>query len=160
MRDWCWHDHGQRKRREDNETRGFVCASQHCEPWTGPRSSAARATRVLSAARLSDHRRVSAQRHQRFTRTTTSPRPIDGDLPEAARGCGRGVPLRPAYGAIEDPDSTRLHKVIVVVSPHVVVAIPNLDGFTMMPCWTIEVYFSQTYPPRGGVTRFFASRIS
>ena|SRR2546425_3415916 len=82
-------------------------------------------------------------------RTTTSPRPIDGDLPEAARGCGRGVPLRPAYGAIEDPDSTRLHKVIVVVSPHVVVAIPNLDGFTMMPCWTIEVYFSQTYPPRG-----------
>src|SRR2546427_3289308 len=38
---------------------------------------------------------------------------------------------------------------IIVVVPHVVVAIPNLDGFTMMPCWTIEVYFSQTYPPRG-----------
>src|SRR6266581_3314401 len=33
MRDWCWHDHGQRERRDDNETRGLVCESQHCEPW-------------------------------------------------------------------------------------------------------------------------------
>ena len=96
-----------------------------------------------------DRRRVRGQGNQRFSRTTTLARQADDCLPEAACGCRRGVPLRPAYGAIEDPDSTRLHKVIVVVSPHVVVAIPNLDGFTMMPCWTIEVYFSQTYPPRG-----------
>src|SRR5213080_3548384 len=77
MQDWCWHDHGQRERKEDNETRGFVCESQHCEPWTRPRSSASRVTRVLSAPAFRDRCRVRGQGNQRFTRTTTFARQAD-----------------------------------------------------------------------------------
>src|SRR2546428_11624494 len=104
MQDWCWHDHGQRETREDNETCGFVCASQHCEPWTGPRGSAPRAAQVLSAPAFRDRRRVRGQGNQRFTGTTTFARQADDCLPEAACGCRRGVPLRPIC---EKPATTR-----------------------------------------------------
>src|SRR5438046_4731372 len=46
-----------------NETCGFVCASQHFEPWARSRSSASRATRVLSAPTFRDRRRVRSEEH-------------------------------------------------------------------------------------------------